>query len=95
MIKVIHNNDFINSAFTEKVEAAKLNEVAVIDTNDLNEAFTLTQNINSSWTVLPQVKTDLKECRSTSAGDVLIKDGKFFLIAIAGFKKIDIKDYTG
>lgn len=95
MIKVLQNKDFINTTFTEELVAANLQEVAVVDTNELEEAFILTQNIDSSWTFLPQIKTDLKECRSTSAGDVLIKDEEYFLICLTGFKKIDIKDYTG
>jgi len=65
-------------------------QVALVDTEDLNKAFELTNNIDSSWTRNPGLVTDKEACRSTSTGDVLKINGKYYLVASIGFKQLDM-----
>ena len=63
--------------------------IANVD-GDMNDAFRLTNHIESSWTENDGVEALKDEVRSTSVGDIMEKDGEFFVVAPVGFTKLDI-----
>lgn len=85
MIRVYHVK---SPTFFER--ALKLSEVvlvAEVNTNNLDDAYRLTNNIDSGWHANSEVKYlgPPDGCRSTSMGDVLELDGKFHVVAMIGF----------
>jgi len=71
---------------------------ARINTEDLEEAFRLSNSINSNWTeneevtVTPEGRVVIVErggLRSTMVGDVFAVDGDFFFVDMFGFKKLE------
>jgi len=103
MIKVLHNKNFLNFAlcFDEKELLEKitnmpmtdLTEVAHVDTDNLDEAFRLTNHIDSDWSTNEKVATIAKS-RSTSVGDILQLNGQFWMVANIGFVKIPARKKT-
>ena len=94
MIEVYHNKNFINHSWLEKVtdevrkdfqEASTF--VAMVDTDDLEVAYELTNNINASWTTNDKVATHLTRCRSTSVGDFMKHNDDVYVVAAFGFEK--------
>jgi len=75
---------------TPAPEPSNLVLVAEID-GDLNDAYHLTQNIEESWAqnTDSKVKAKCDECRSTSVGDVMEKDGVFYVVASFGFDVLE------
>lgn len=64
-------------------------EVGTVDTNDLNEAYALTQNSDTSWVMHNKTTCKFLQCRSTSVGDVIkTSEGKLFMVANFGFEEI-------
>lgn len=67
-------------------------EMAVVDTTDLDRAYELTNNINRSWTENDGLTAFRKEARSTSIGDIMVLvDGttvKTFVVDSVGFKEL-------
>lgn len=61
-------------------------KVAEVDTDDLEEAFALTNHKEKSWTKNPQVQAEPGSHRSTSVGDVLELRSDRFRIEPFGFK---------
>ena len=100
MIKVLHNKNFLKFAicFDEKsllekaakIKMSDLTEVARVDTDNLDEAFRLTNHIDSDWSTNEKVATIAKS-RSTSVGDILQFNGQFWIVANLGFVKIQAK----
>lgn len=97
MITVIHNSRFTDFSFLEddelRAEAAKLTEVeltkaADVATDDLDKAYELTNNIDHAWTENVAVAATMKSRRSTSVGDIMVKDGKRFMVASCGFTEL-------
>lgn len=99
MVKVFHVKDWAVSFDSRTIPTPdSLLQVAEID-GDLNDAFSLTQNIEDAWahTDNPKVRFNApagfspKDCgaRSTSVGDVMELDGKFYLVASVGFKELE------
>jgi hypothetical protein len=101
MVKVYHNPKFLNIAVALKMDSSVLVEdlkadmvhVADVFTDDLDEAFEWTNNIDTPWTKLGTLQGNLKAyvngpCRSTSVGDVMEKDGDLYLVLPAGFLKL-------
>ena len=63
--------------------------VAEVDTNDLTEAFLLTNDMGSDWWLHEQVQVFVMPCRSTSVGDVLVlPDGEAFIALRFGFHSL-------
>lgn len=58
--------------------------VAVVDTDDLDEAYRLTNHIDKLWWHNEKVVA-LRESRSTSIGDVLDVNGKYYVVDRCGF----------
>jgi hypothetical protein len=94
MIVVYHYaNDFAhypcNEAEVKDAIAKGLyRQVCIVYTNDLEYAYSLTQNIADSWTNGDEVFTGLEGCRSTMIGDLLEKNGDMFWVDRIGFKAI-------
>src|SRR5437016_14032895 len=60
----------------------KYRKVAEVEANDLDTVWGITQNKNGSWTKRPEIKwSKSHEIRSTSVGDVLVQNGKAWLVA--------------
>jgi hypothetical protein len=66
--------------FTE-TEIQPREYVGYVETNSLEEAFKLSQNFDSAW-------NPTNPCRSTSVGDVIQDDDKFFMVCKMGFKEL-------
>lgn len=64
-------------------------EVGTVDTDSLDEAYALTQNVESFWGLNNKTAAKFLQCRSTSVGDVIkTSEGKFFMVANFGFEEI-------
>lgn len=66
----------------------ELERVCSVGVNDLDKAYELTQNLDGPWINNWQVTEMLEPRRSTSVGDVLEKDGKFYLVSMLGFREL-------
>ena len=73
--------------------------VAKVETDDLDEAYRLTNHIDRSWQENPQVDCDLAaKHRSTDTGDLMVVEGpataegsiplRFFVVASFGFEEV-------
>lgn len=94
MITIYQTNKLDSYYFSDEDHSIFPNDfskVADIDTDDLDEAYSLSQNVTASWACNNEVKSDLKQCRSTSMGDILEKAGEYFIVDMFGFKKIELK----
>ncbi len=60
------------------------------ETMSLDEAFESTQNIDYSWTLNKNITPKKQKCRSTSVGDVIVKNGQPHKCDHAGWIKIEI-----
>lgn len=101
MIQVYHNANFIDDSFkfytdegwTPDLEMnmEDFELVAVVDTTDLNLAYQFTNHITCSWWKNPGVEVvsdKYPDIRSTSMGDLLEMDGKFYVVAGCGFNEV-------
>ena len=72
--------------------AVKCNEyrqVASVHTDDLNEAFRLTNHIEHSWQLNGRVHSLCSNARSTSVGDIMLDgDGVRHVVASHGFEEL-------
>ena len=71
-------------------------KVADVATDDLEVAFRLTNNIDTSWSLEPDRRVILagpvrnfKGHRSSSMGDVFVQGGKAKYVAMFGFEDLD------
>ena len=90
MITVHHaiESDFWTAA--DKFDPKKFRNVAQVNTDDLEEAYKLTNNIDKPWIENKEVfPCFLKPQRSTSMGDVLQIGHEYFAVATFGFTKIE------
>lgn len=101
MIEVYHNSDFIDFGIRvlagEKIEEISedfIKKVAKVNTDSLDVAYCLTNNLENPWTENEKVFPIYKNLRSTSMGDVLVKDDIAYLVIDAGFKGVTITDST-
>jgi hypothetical protein len=61
-------------------------KVAEVEASSLDDVWGITQNVNHVWTKSPRVVwSKSQELRSTSVGDVIIQNGKAYLVAWEGF----------
>jgi hypothetical protein len=98
MIKVFHNGDFLKFGLksdsmlriaAKKIPVKDLQLVATVDTESLDIAYELTNNIDGSWTENENVRSFIGcVARSSSIGDILEKDGKKYIVARVGFIEI-------
>jgi hypothetical protein len=99
MIKVFHNKDFLlrmgfewGKQFFPAPEALKL--VAEVDTDNLDEAYRLTNHIDDVWDKNEEVLV-VQHSRSTSCGDILLdQNGCAWIVAAVGFERIPSLDHV-
>lgn len=94
MIRVFHDIKFTQNFLGEdNPKTINLELVAEVDTNDLEKAYELTNNIDIPWVenkgVKAKILTSKISYRSTSTGDLMEKDGKFFVVAECGFREVE------
>lgn len=94
-ITILHNPDFIEwqySGRAEHLDLDKMTPVARIETDDLEVAFKFTQHLDRPWWERQgiEVLADPPEIRSTSVGDVLVKDGDAYAVESFGFTYFDV-----
>ena len=69
--------------------ASKAMKVAEVETDRLDEAYEWANNINKSWVSNDGVVSLAgNRVRSTSAGDIMEKDGTFFSVELDGFREL-------
>ena len=91
MVKVYHNEEFLDAGRKGvTIKPEDCTHVADVDTDDLNVAYQLTNNIEDSWcdnkgVTISEVVRQLGGARSTSMGDVMFHDGKWYMVASIGF----------
>jgi pectate lyase len=97
MIKVYHNPNFHGCRMNVTQENADiilkndtLTLVAEVETDSLEDAYQLTNNIENSWVENEKVTAKVDRGRSTSMGDVLEQDGKYHMVAGFGFAEITV-----
>jgi len=80
----------INPDFSSRTEG-KLKLVAIVQAEDLEEVFEMTNHIDDDWTKNHGVVKSWGPCRSTSVGDVVISAGtfSFWKVLPVGFKQIN------
>lgn len=78
-----------NEDFAKFVESMSYNLVAFVDTDNLSNAFELTNHIDWDWWINKGVTT-IRRSRSTSVGDMLIFNNKIYIVEQIGFKEIEI-----
>ena len=89
MIKVYHNDMFLAYILNPSLKKNNLHLVAEVDTNDLDEAYRLTNNITNSWIINKGVKAvEGVQHRSTSVGDLLECNGKSYVVESVGFREL-------
>lgn len=69
------------------------NEVATVDTDILDNAFTKT-NSPGVWgnnEGVTMVRRSGRGCRNTTVGDIMVQDGKHFLVTPLGFTLLSFK----
>ncbi len=111
MIRIFHNEKFMEWGFrtpgAEEVlrrysSLQEMEFIAVVRTDDLDEAYRLTNNIDKSWTLNPEIiwSAEPGHFRSTSVGDLMIRGKDVFLVDNVGFRNIleeikmkDVDDY--
>lgn len=66
-------------------------DVATIDTNDMDEAYMKSQHLQQSWTENEGVEMLVERVRSTSVGDILKVGGvagDLYVVVPSGFEKL-------
>ena len=63
--------------------------VAEVDTNDVDEAYYLTNDVDTKWWINERVTAHVVPCRSTSVGDVLVlPDGRGLRVHSRGYRRL-------
>jgi hypothetical protein len=92
MIAVWHNEKFTDYGFGGgTLKGVTIHQVAQVATEDLDEAYRLTNNIDDSWIKNPEVTPigiQGKGARSTSVGDVLFLNDKGYVVESIGFREV-------
>ena len=88
MIRVYHNpkSNFMQANRSNPLHSGHFFGFILVHTNDLEEAYMLTNHIDTPWHKNPKV-TCIRESRSTSVGDFMERDGEWFVVAPMGFEK--------
>ena len=63
-------------------------KVADVKTQDLEQAFELTNHIDKDWQSNKEVTAITNKARSTSVGDLCIKNEEVFVVSSIGFEKM-------
>lgn len=90
-IYVYHNPEFLafyQDPELQTLEFRRLYLAAIVETNDPEIAYRLTQHVDRPWHESSQVRA-VTRSRSTSVGDVLeTEDGRLLLVAPFGFTEL-------
>ncbi len=62
--------------------------VAVVDTDDLEAGFSLTNHIDYDWAINNEVTALPGSHRSTSVGDIIVRGDSTYIVASCGFTKL-------
>lgn len=89
-----HGHGVIRAIYAGDVIGLNYEKVADVDTNDLDYAFERTNSIDCYWGENEGVTENGGEHRSTCIGDLMLVDGKFFVVAGFGFEEIAINELT-
>lgn len=77
----------------DRVLLADFERVAIVNCENLEDVFRVTNHIDESWQNNPEVVTAVERARSTSVGDVVITaDGKAFLCDHVGWVEVKVED---
>ena len=89
MIRVFHNprTDFFRVNPSDVFTITPDELVAIVDTDDLDEAYRLTNHIDKPWYENTEVQT-IRKSRSTSVGDFMELNGAWYAVAPMGFDKV-------
>jgi hypothetical protein len=77
-----------------EVDLINYRAVASLFADDLEDVFRLTNNRERSWRYNPHIKLmdfQPESQRSTSAGDLIRDDEKFYIVAPMGFREVSVK----
>lgn len=92
MVRVFFNPDFTEAMLMNRdIREENLQYVANIEVESLEAAREIGQNSDFPWTAHPLVTPNsrvLNGTRSISIGDVLEKEGEWFMMVQSGFQKI-------
>jgi hypothetical protein len=91
MIKVYHNNKFLDFSFASSDQEPDTNEcklIALVDTDSLDKAFELTNHIDGPWEMNTGVCVVGFKHRSTSVGDVMYDGKEFWMVDTIGFRML-------
>jgi len=94
MITVYHNHDFL-MYIIDPSKIGWLTKAAIVETEDLQEAYTSTNNIDAPWSENKNTRATTFSLRSTSAGDVLEQDSKFYVVESCGFRELSNEEAAG
>ena len=89
--KVYHATkpNFRSNGNLSKRSGIRFQLVADVETDDLNLAFRLTNDVGWNWWLNPEVSAYVKPCRSTSVGDVIVlPNGEAYVVLACGFGRI-------
>jgi hypothetical protein len=104
MLQVFHNDRFVEYILNpESLHGATMRRVALIETDDPQEAYQLTNNIDQSWIknsgVQPTGVDPIKGARSTSVGDMIVAGSpgdpgsKHLVVEPLGFRELTRKEF--
>ena len=91
--KVYHNSDFLDHPSWKwgdvMPDSEKLELVAMVNCDTLDDAFRCTNHIDRNWMDNPNVMPLVLRARSTSCGDVVESpDGRKWVVAAAGWREM-------
>lgn len=93
MISIWHNDRFLDYPLkgAEALKDTTIHLTARVNTDILQEAYRLTNNIDKSWAENPNVTVINAKggpLRSTSVGDVLRHNDKWYVVEMVGFREM-------
>ena len=94
LFTVYHNNE-LPSLMAKAAQAAKafpdgFKKVAVVDADNIDEVFRITNHIDEAWYGNPEVKELFDKGRSTSVGDVVVEEnGTAHYCAAFGWEQME------
>lgn len=92
-----HNEDFTDYSFTKSLKGSHIKQAAVIEANDLEDVFRVTNNIDHPWTENQEVKKVLTAFpRSLSVGDLVLdrSTDKLYVVEDCGYREITKDEYN-
>jgi hypothetical protein len=98
MIEVYHNSEFLLCSIGVTLEALKkgyFEFVATVETDDLEEAYRDTNSIDKPWHLNANVKVIRRENRSTSVGDLFVRNKIYYIVNSLGFRELTQEEECG